>query len=125
MCPSLVSFRFLPPFGFDAIEQNLEVTLYYSAFTTIFMISWATIEMSHLAMIPELASTEDDRASLSIIRASMVAFANILTYSIASVVFKYGKSKSIVYLIFRNIHAVDLTISRLTFYTLYLHLTFN
>ena len=61
------------------------------------MISWATIEMSHLAMIPELASTEDDRASLSLIRASMVAFASILTYSIGSVVFKYGRSKAIIY----------------------------
>ena len=91
-------FRFLPPFGFDAIEQNLEVTFYYSSFTTIFMIGWATIEMSHLAMIPELASAEDDRSSLSLVRASMIAFANILTYFIALVVFSYGKLKAIIYL---------------------------
>ena len=61
------------------------------------MIGWATIEMSHLAMIPELASTEDDRSSLSVVRASMIAFANILVYLIAYVVFSYGKSKAIIY----------------------------
>ena len=56
----------------------------------IFNAGWSTAQTAHLAMIPELASSDDVRESLTLIRNSMTAFANILGYFVALLAFTYG-----------------------------------
>ena len=54
---------------------------------------FATVQISHLAMIPELSDIDETRTSLTLIRNTMTAFANILAYVAALIVFSSGKLK--------------------------------
>ena len=56
----------------------------------IFNAGWSTVQTAHLAMIPELFPSDDARESLTLIRNSMTAFANILGYVAALLAFTYG-----------------------------------
>ena len=51
-------------------------------------------QIAHLAMIPVLSSSDDERTSLTVIRNSMNAMANILAYVIALISFSYGANQS-------------------------------
>ena len=65
-------FLFLPAFGLTidkdkcaaegkCTRDNQIVTLYYSAFVVLFRFGWATIQVSHLSMIPDMTSCEKSR----------------------------------------------------------------
>ena len=82
--------------------------MYYLAITFIFNFGWATIETSHLAMIPELSPSEDARTGLSVIRNSMIAVSNIVTYFIAFIVFSCGKLIIITFIVFKVNVAYDI-----------------
>ena len=49
-------------------------------------------QINHLAMIPELCSSEDERTSLTLIRNSTTSMANIVAYLIAFIAFSHGKN---------------------------------
>ena len=49
-----------------------------------------SFDTSNWTMIPELSSSDDVRESLTLIRNSMTAFANILGYVAALLAFTYG-----------------------------------
>ena len=51
----------------------------------------AVLNTSHLAMIPELCDSDEERMSLTLIRNTMINLANILAYIAALIVFSYGK----------------------------------
>ena len=51
-------------------------------------------QTNHLAMIPELSSSEDERTSLTLIRNSMTSMANIVAYLIAFIAFSHGKNQT-------------------------------
>ena len=74
-------------------ENEAEMTFYYSGFWIVCNIGFATAQISHLSMIPELSDSDEIRTSLTLIRNSMVAFANILAFLSALIAFTYGKSK--------------------------------
>ena len=42
--------------------------LYYSCFIIVFQVGWATVQISHLALIPELTDNESERVGLNSIR---------------------------------------------------------
>ena len=63
-------------------EQAL-VTAYYSAFSALWGIGWASIEISHLSMLPVLAHSENSRMTLNSI--------NYASY-IISIICLYGSS---------------------------------
>ena len=58
------------------------------------MVGFAMTQIAHLAMIPVLSSSDDERTSLTVIRNSMNAMANILAYVIALISFSYGTNQS-------------------------------
>ena len=88
-------FMFLPPIGIATVENDSEitVTVYYSAVWIINNIGFSTTQISHLSMIPELADSDETRTSLTLIRNTMTAFANILAFVIAYMAFSYGMFK--------------------------------
>jgi len=42
--------------------------VYYSAFVIIFQFGWASVQISHLSMIPDLTPNEHERTELTAIR---------------------------------------------------------
>ena len=86
-------FIFLPPVGLATTENDVEIIVYYSVFWILYNMGLATVQVCHLAMIPELSDIDETRTSLTLIRNTMTAFANILAYIAALVVFSSGKLK--------------------------------
>lgn len=56
--------------------------VYYSAFVMIFQIGWASVQISHLALIPDLTPTEHERTELTAIRYTFTVFSNVFVYII-------------------------------------------
>ena len=83
-------FLLIPPFGLNAKDHEIGIVVYYTTFMVIFNAGWSTVQTAHLAMIPELFPSDDARESLTLIRNSMTAFANILGYVAALLAFTYG-----------------------------------
>ena len=54
--------------------------VYYAAFVVIFQFGWASTQISHLAAIPDLATSQHERTGLTAIRNAMTVSANILVY---------------------------------------------
>ncbi|XP_015108557.1 major facilitator superfamily domain-containing protein 12 [Diachasma alloeum] len=54
--------------------------VYYSAFVIIFQFGWASVQISHLSLIPDLTPTEHERTELTAIRYMFSVFANIFVY---------------------------------------------
>lgn len=55
---------------------------YYSVLIIMFQFGWASIQISHLSLIPELTPNEHDRTKLTAIRYTFTVFSNILIYVI-------------------------------------------
>nr|XP_018908406.1 PREDICTED: major facilitator superfamily domain-containing protein 12-like isoform X3 [Bemisia tabaci] len=57
--------------------------IYYAACITIFQISWALVQISHLSLIPELTHVTEERAELTSIRYMSSVCSNIMVYVFA------------------------------------------
>ena len=66
------------------------MTIYYSVFSAIHNISWAFVQSSHLAMIPEITSSKEERGSLTTIRNLGAVISNIFVYSVLWVMLGTG-----------------------------------
>lgn len=53
---------------------------YFSLFITVFQCGWATVQISHLAILPELSTTQKDRSELNSVRYCMSIFSNITVF---------------------------------------------
>ena len=62
-------------------EGDIAVTAYYSAFVILFQFGWATVQISHLSMIPDITSNENSRMALTSIRYAATVMSYILVYS--------------------------------------------
>ena len=71
-------FIFLPCLagGWGAWQQML----YYSFFAVIFQFGWAAVQISHLALIPALTQSQDERTGLTAIRYSMTVVCNMTVF---------------------------------------------
>ncbi|CRK96281.1 CLUMA_CG009703, isoform A [Clunio marinus] len=78
----ILSFPFL-----FMLEQNvlpyLAKIFYFILFITLFQCGWATVQISHLAILPELSITHKDRSDLNSVRYCMSIFSNITVFTIA------------------------------------------
>uniref|UniRef100_A0A6Q2XPR2 Major facilitator superfamily domain containing 12 n=1 Tax=Esox lucius TaxID=8010 RepID=A0A6Q2XPR2_ESOLU len=87
----LVSFPFIfnPCLGCgDNTPQWVEL-LYFTPFIVIFQFGWATIQISHLSLIPELVSSEHAKVELTAYRYSFTVVANITVYAVAWLLFNF------------------------------------
>lgn len=64
--------------------------IYYAPFVVIFQFGWASTQISHLALIPQLHHCEDVRVSLNAIRYAFTVMSNLFVYTMAYIFFKYN-----------------------------------
>lgn len=65
--------------------------IFYLAFMIVlFQCGWATVQIAHLAIIPELASNEKERSELNAIRYSMSVIANITVFIVTYIFIREG-----------------------------------
>ena len=64
-------------------DSEMTVVIYYSAFVVLFQFGWATVQISHLSMIPDITSDENSRMALTSVRYAATVGSNILVYCIA------------------------------------------
>ena len=63
-------------------EMESEIVMYYLLFAVLFGFGCATIQVVHLAMIPEITSDEQDQMALASFRNAATAISNLSTYLI-------------------------------------------
>ena len=93
-------FLFAPAIGLTIDEEECQdnkecydmkmVTIYYSVFSAFNNIAWAFVQISHLAMIPEITSNEYYRGSLTTIRNIGTVASSIFVYTILWVLLGTG-----------------------------------
>lgn len=67
---------------------------YFSLFVTLFQCGWATVQISHLAILPELSTTPKDRTDLNSVRYCMSVFSNIAVFLLAWMVLRIQSKNS-------------------------------
>nr|CAD7459697.1 unnamed protein product [Timema tahoe] len=63
-------------------SHHIAQLVYYSAFVIIFQFGWASVQISHLSLIPDLTPSEHERTGLISIRYSFTVCSNVLVYLI-------------------------------------------
>lgn len=64
--------------------------IYFVFMIVLFQCGWATVQIAHLAIIPELASNQRERSELNAIRYSMSAIANITVFIVTYIFIRDG-----------------------------------
>lgn len=67
--------------------------VYFTIVILIFQFGWATVQVTHLAIIPELSRTQKDRTDLTAIRYSASVFANVIVFMVTWAVL-HGRDKN-------------------------------
>lgn len=57
--------------------------LYFSMFIVLFQCGWPIVQISHLAILPELSTTQTDRTELNSVRYCMSIISNITVFVVA------------------------------------------
>ncbi|XP_051894168.1 major facilitator superfamily domain-containing protein 12a isoform X2 [Pristis pectinata] len=87
----ILSFPFIfnPPVGSsEDVPQWVEL-VYFSPFIIIFQFGWASVQISHLSLIPELVTNKHERVELTAFRYAFTVVANIAVYGIAWLLFHF------------------------------------
>lgn len=69
-------------------------TIYFCCIIFAFQFGWPTVQVSHLAIIPELANTQRDRNQLTSLRYSAQFMSNIITFIITDFVLSTGRAST-------------------------------
>ena len=56
--------------------------IYYTPFVIIFQLGWASTQISHLSLLPQLSSCENERVALNAIRYAFTVMSNLFVYTI-------------------------------------------
>ncbi|XP_056912395.1 major facilitator superfamily domain-containing protein 12a isoform X4 [Takifugu flavidus] len=85
----LLSFNFIfnECVGCSSITPQWASVTYFIPFIIIFQFGWAAIQISHLALIPELVTCEHARVELTAYRYAFTVIANITVYAVAYLLF--------------------------------------
>ena len=85
-------------------DNEMSLVIYYSTFTSIYAFGWATVQISHLSMIPELTPDDNVRMELTSMRHTATVGSNILVFCtvwlldeirMCSLIYKIKKSKKV------------------------------
>lgn len=68
--------------------------IYYSAFVIIFQLGWASVQISHLSLIPDLTPSEHERTELTAIRYSFTVCSNVGVYVITWALLHFTSGES-------------------------------
>ncbi|KAB7495419.1 Major facilitator superfamily domain-containing protein 12 [Armadillidium nasatum] len=85
----LLSFPFIfsKCVGCQDADERLQM-VYYCFFVILFQFGWASVQISHLALIPELTSKKHNRTELNSIRYAFTVLSSLSVYTIAFLLFK-------------------------------------
>ena len=61
-------------------DNEMGLVIYYSTFTSIYAFGWATVQISHLSMIPELTPDDNVRMELTSMRHTATVGSNIFVF---------------------------------------------
>lgn len=86
-------FIFAPCVGCNSTNDWGQI-FYYSMFIIIFQFGWASVQISHLSLIPELTPNEHDRTKLTAVRYSFTVISNVLVYIITWTVLHLNNGES-------------------------------
>nr|XP_035142524.1 major facilitator superfamily domain-containing protein 12 isoform X1 [Callithrix jacchus] len=81
----LLSFPFIfsPCLGCGAATPEWAALLYYGPFVVVFQFGWASTQISHLSLIPELVTNDHEKVELTALRYAFTVVANITVYGAA------------------------------------------
>ncbi|XP_020789034.1 major facilitator superfamily domain-containing protein 12 [Boleophthalmus pectinirostris] len=90
----LLSFPFLfnPCLACSSSTPEWAQILYFSPFVILFQFGWASVQISHLSLIPELASSEGAKVELTAFRYAFSVVANITLYAGAWLLFHFQRN---------------------------------
>lgn len=74
-------FIFSPCVGCTDSHKSAQI-FYYCIFIVIFQFGWASVQISHLSLIPELTPNEHDRTKLTAVRYCFTVISNLVVYVI-------------------------------------------
>uniref|UniRef100_A0A7G3AZV7 Putative sugar transporter n=1 Tax=Lutzomyia longipalpis TaxID=7200 RepID=A0A7G3AZV7_LUTLO len=63
-------------------SQQIWEIVYFTIVILVFQTAWAIVQISHLAMIPEMSRTQKDRSDLTALRYSGAVMSNLIVYGI-------------------------------------------
>ena len=69
--------------------------VYYSVFIIIFQFGWASVQISHLSLIPEISPNESERVSLNSIRYFFTILANLCIFGVLAALFGFSGDSDI------------------------------
>ncbi|XP_071844616.1 major facilitator superfamily domain-containing protein 12-like isoform X1 [Apostichopus japonicus] len=75
-------FIFQPCIGCDDNTDTWAKFIYYVPFLFLAQFGWASVQISHLALIPELTSCEHERVELNTIRYTFTVVSNVVVFVI-------------------------------------------
>ncbi|XP_054718496.1 major facilitator superfamily domain-containing protein 12-like [Uloborus diversus] len=73
-------FLFMQCVSCENSSENAQF-LYFGAFIVIFQFGWASVQVSHLSLIPDLTPVSSERVELNSLRNAMTGMSNICAYS--------------------------------------------
>ncbi|KAK7888879.1 hypothetical protein WMY93_024439 [Mugilogobius chulae] len=87
----LLSFPFLfnPCLACSSSTPQWAQIVYFSPFVVLFQFGWASVQISHLSLIPELVSSEAAKVELTAYRYAFTVVANITLYAGAWLLFHF------------------------------------
>lgn len=65
--------------------------IYYIPFVVIFQFGWASTQISHLSLIPQLSTNQHERVTLNSIRYAFTIASNLFVYVTTYLLLKYNK----------------------------------
>lgn len=91
----IVSFPFIYSncLGCEDLDQWSQLA-YYSIFVCIFQFGWACVQISHLALIPDLTTKKHQRTELNSIRYAFTVLSNLTVFTITFFVLNTGSSSN-------------------------------
>ncbi|KAL3670186.1 hypothetical protein V7S43_004501 [Phytophthora oleae] len=70
------------PKWFSDAPSRMVMLVYYSAAASIFNVGWATVQVSHMAMVPELSDDDNVRCVLNSTRYAFTILSNVLVFCV-------------------------------------------
>ncbi|RHX99573.1 hypothetical protein DYB36_012616 [Aphanomyces astaci] len=65
---------------FDASPSRLTLVVYYCVSASLFNVGWAAVQVSHMAMVPELTTNDNVRCVLNSTRYAFTILSNVLVF---------------------------------------------
>ncbi|KAK7591093.1 hypothetical protein V9T40_002706 [Parthenolecanium corni] len=90
----VASFPFIysPCFIFEFLGKDGKL-VYYSIFIIIFQLGWASVQVSHLSLAPDLSPHQQERTGLLTVRYSFTVLANMMVHLFTWILFASYKNK--------------------------------